>query len=212
MTHRTKVVAIPVDSTLDDIIKVISTEKYTRIPVYEDTIDNIIGVLHSKDLILYLTRQKDEPFDLLKLIRKAYYIPETKKLNELFRELQLKKIHLGVVIDEYGGTAGIITVEDLLEEIVGSIFDEHDDEEPMYVKLDESTYMFNGSISLDQVSELINVELPVEEYDTLSGYVIGQLGQIPEEGEKPVLETDHMIFRVEEVEDKTLTKIKVCKA
>jgi putative hemolysin len=212
MTHRTKVVAIPVDSTLDDIIKVISTEKYTRIPVYEDTIDNIIGVLHSKDLILYLTRQKDEPFDLLKLIRKAYYIPETKKLNELFRELQLKKIHLGVVIDEYGGTAGIITVEDLLEEIVGSIFDEHDDEEPMYVKLDKSTYMFNGSISLDQVSELINVELPVEEYDTLSGYVIGQLGQIPEEGEKPVLETDHMIFRVEEVEDKTLTKIKVCKA
>ena len=137
---------------------------------------------------------------------------ESKKLDELFRELQVKKVHMVVVVDEYGGTAGIITVEDLLEEIVGNIFDEHDEEELKYEKIDESTYLFDGSISLEQVSELIKVVLPVDDYDTLSGYIIGQLGQIPNQGEKPVVEIDNLVFKVEEIEDKTISRIKVCKA
>ncbi len=212
MIHRTRVVAISIESDLEDIIEVINSEKYTRIPVYEDSIDNIIGVLHVKDLLLYFTNNRDNsPFDIQSFIRTPYFVPESKKLNELFRELQVKKIHMVVVVDEYGGTAGIITVEDLLEEIVGSILDEYDEEEHKYEKLDESTYLFEGSISLDQVSDLIGVELPVEEYDTLSGYVIGQLGQIPDEDEKPVVELDHLVFKVEEVEDKMLSRIKVCK-
>ncbi|NLC43807.1 MAG: HlyC/CorC family transporter [Clostridiales bacterium] len=212
MIHRTRVVAISIESDLKDIIEVINSEKYTRIPVYEDSIDNIIGVLHVKDLLLYFTNNRDNsPFDIQSFIRTPYFVPESKKLNELFRELQVKKIHMVVVVDEYGGTAGIITVEDLLEEIVGSILDEYDEEEHKYEKLDESTYLFEGSISLDQVSDLIGVELPVEEYDTLSGYVIGQLGQIPDEDEKPVVELDHLVFKVEEVEDKMLSRIKVCK-
>ena len=212
MVHRTRVVAISIEYSLEDIIQVINSEKYTRIPVYEDTIDNIIGVLHVKDLLLYFTNNRDNsPFDIQAFLRKPYFVPESKKLNELFRELQVEKIHMVVVVDEYGGTAGIITVEDLLEEIVGSILDEYDEEEHKYEKLDESTYLFDGSISLDQVAELIGIELPVEEYETLSGYVIGQLGQIPEEDEKPVVELDHLVFKVEEIEDKMLSRIKVCK-
>ena len=212
MTHRTRVVAIPIDSNLDDIVEVIEDKKYTRIPVYDDSIDNIIGILHVKDLLLYLTTNGDKGFDIQKLIRMPYFVPESKKLNELFRELQLKKVHMVVVVDEYGGTAGIITVEDLLEEIVGNIFDEYDEEEHIFEKIDESTYLFDGSISLELVSELINVTLPVDDYDTLSGYVIGQLGQIPNEGEKPIVEMDNLVFKVEEIEDKIISRIKVCKA
>jgi putative hemolysin len=212
MTHRTRVAAIPADSSLDDIVELLNAEKYTRIPVYEDSIDNIIGILHVKDLLMYLTNNGMQDFDIKKLIRMPYFVPESKKLNDLFRELQIKKIHMVVVVDEYGGTAGIITVEDLLEEIVGNIFDEYDEEEYKYEKVDESTYLFDGSISLEQVSELINVMLPVDDYDTLSGYVIGQLGQIPNEGEKPIVEMDNLVFKVEEIEDKTISRIKVCKA
>lgn len=213
MTHRTRVVAIPVDSSLADIVELINSEKYTRIPVYEESIDNIIGILHVKDLLIYFTNNRDNnPFDIQDFIRTPYFVPESKRLNELFRELQVKKTHMVVVVDEYGGTAGIITVEDLLEEIVGSIMDEYDEEEHQYEKVDDSTYLFDGSISLHQVSELIKVDLPIEEYETLSGFVIGQLGQIPNEGDKPVVELDHLVFKVEEIEDKTISRIKVCKA
>jgi putative hemolysin len=151
---------------LDDIVKVIGDKKYTRIPVYDGSIDNIVGILHVKDLLLYLASNGLNSFDIHKLIRAPYFVPESKKLDELFRELQVKKVHMVVVVDEYGGTAGIITVEDLLEEIVGNIFDEHDEEELKYEKIDESTYLFDGSISLEQVSELIKVVLPVDDYDT----------------------------------------------
>lgn len=212
MTHRTRVVAVSIDSALDDIVKVIGDKKYTRIPVYDGSIDNIVGILHVKDLLLYLASNGLNSFDIHKLIRAPYFVPESKKLDELFRELQVKKVHMVVVVDEYGGTAGIITVEDLLEEIVGNIFDEHDEEELKYEKIDESTYLFDGSISLEQVSELIKVVLPVDDYDTLSGYIIGQLGQIPSQGEKPVVEIDNLVFKVEEIEDKTISRIKVCKA
>jgi putative hemolysin len=213
MTHRTRVVAIPLDCSLDDIVELINREKYTRIPVYEDSIDNIVGILHVKDLLQFLTKNGSlMEIDIREMMRKPYFVPESKRLNDLFRELQVNKIHMVVVIDEYGGTAGIITVEDLLEEIVGNIFDEYDEEEPKFERLDESTYLFDGSISLDQVADLINVELPVEDYETLSGYVIGQLGKIPDEGEMPVLEMDNLVFKVEEIEEKMISRIKVCKA
>lgn len=213
MTHRTRVVAVPIDSNMEDILALYKNEKYTRIPVYEDSIDNIVGILHVKDFLLYITNKENKDFSLEKLMRKPYFVPESKKLDQLFRELQLNKTHMVVVVDEYGGTAGIITVEDLLEEIVGNIFDEYDDEEEhKYEKVDESTYLFDGSISLEQVSALIKVSLPIEEYETLSGYVISQLGKIPEEGEHPVVELDSLVFKVEEMEDKMISRIKVCKA
>ncbi len=212
MTHRTQIAALPVDADLSELIDLIRTEKYTRIPVYEESIDNIIGILHVKDIIQFLAAGNTAEFDMRKLIRAPYFVPESKKLNELFQELQIKKIHMVVVIDEYGGTAGIITIEDLLEEIVGNIFDEYDIEETEFEKVDDSTYIFNGSISLDKVQELIGIDLPVDDYETLSGFLISQLGKIPGEEEKPVIELDNIVFRVEKVEEKRIARIKVCTA
>lgn len=212
MTHRIRIAAIPIDTKLEDLAKLINIEKYTRIPVFEDTIDNIIGILHVKDLLQFLSGKNSAQFDLKKLIRRPYFVPESKKINDLLKEMQLHKMHMTVVIDEYGGTAGIITVEDLLEEIVGNIFDEYDEEESDFEKIDESTYVLDGSISLDTVEELIDVDLPIDEYDTLSGFIIGQLGRIPDEGEQPIVELDDLIFKVEKVEEKRISRIKVCKA
>ena len=216
MTHRTDVVAIPVDASLNEIVSLVNEEKYTRFPVYEESIDNIIGILHSKELIKYINMGQEEKsnFELSKLIRDPYYVPSSKKTDELFEEMQKNKVHMAVVIDEYGGTAGIVTIEDLMEEIVGNIFDEYDvdEDENDIEKLDDATYIINGTIDLDTVEEFFDIKLPVDEYDTLSGFVIGQLGRIPEEHDKPEVEFNGLVFKVEEIEEKRISKVKVCRA
>ncbi len=212
MTHRTYIAALPVDASLNDVIEFLEREKYSRIPVYEDTIDNIIGVLHSKYLISYLAKEKEqETFRLSDFIRQPYYVPASKRTDELFKELQQNKTHLAVIIDEYGGTAGIVTLEDLLEEIVGNIFDEDDEIEKEIEKLDETTFMINGATSLDVVEDYLEVHLPTEEYDTLSGFVIGQLGRIPKKEDKPTVEFNDLIFKVEKIDKKRIAKVKVCR-
>lgn len=213
MTHRTDIVALPVDASLDEVISLFNEEKYTRIPVYEESIDNIVGILHVKDLIKYIGVGSDTAdFDLRKIIRKPYNVPWSKKADELFSELQKNKVHMAIIIDEYGGTAGIVTVEDLVEEIVGNIFDEYDEEEKDFEKLDESTYIFSGTAGLDVLNEWADAQLPEDEYDTLSGFIISQLGRIPEYDEKPEIEFNGLLFRVEEVSEKRIEKIKVCRA
>lgn len=212
MTHRTDIVALPVEATLDEVFEVMNREKYTRVPVYEETIDNIIGILHVKDLLQFKDNKDEDQFNIRDLIRKPYFIPETKKTDELFKELQKNKMHMAVVIDEYGGTAGIVTIEDLLEEIVGNIFDEYDEEEKFIEKIDENTYMFDGSINLELVGETMQAELPTGEYETLNGFILDQLGRIPDESEKPVIEFNNIIFKVEEIEEKRINKVKACKA
>jgi len=213
MTHRTDIVALPISSTLDEVTEFINAEKYSRIPVYEGTIDNIIGIMHSKYLIKYIASgsNKDE-FDLRNLIKKPYYVPASKRTDKLFRELQRKSIHMAVIIDEYGGTAGIVTLEDLIEEIVGNIFDEDDEIEKEIDKLDENTFIICGTTSLDAVRDYFEVDLPTEEYDTLGGFVIGQLGRIPDKGDSPSVEFNGLIFKVDKVEEKRVAKVKVCKA
>lgn len=213
MTHRTDIVALPAEASLDDVTSLINEEKYSRIPVYEGSIDNIVGVLHAKDLIQYVGFVSNNgEFDLRKMIRHPYYVPSSKRTDELFKELQRNKTHMSVIIDEYGGTAGIVTIEDLMEEIVGNIFDEYDEEEKDIEKLDDSTYLIKGIANLDNVMEYLDAQLPTDEYETLSGFVIGQLGRIPTSGEKPEIEFNGLIFKVEEVDEKRITKIKVCKA
>jgi putative hemolysin len=213
MTHRTEIVALPVGADLDEVLRVINTEKYSRIPVYDENIDDIIGLLHTKDLIYYLTDNRiREKFFLKKIMRKPFFVPASKRTDELFKELQQNRMHIAVIIDEYGGTAGIVTLEDLIEEIVGNIFDEDDEEEKLFDKLDENTFLINGSASLDDVKDYLNVELPIEEYETLSGFVIGQLGRIPERDDNPVVEFNGLVFKVEEVEEKRLAKVKVYRA
>lgn len=213
MTHRTHIVGISSEYSLEDVLDIVNNEKYTRIPVYEDTIDNIIGILHVKDLIQFLLQRKEKDvFNVKNIIRKPYYIPSSKKTNILFRELQKSNVHMAVVIDEFGGTAGIVTLEDLIEEIVGNIFDEYDERENEIEKIDDNTYVIEGKTNLETVKEVLKVELPVDEYDTLSGFLTGYLGRIPQDDEKPVIEFDSVVFRVEEVDEKMISKVKVCKA
>ncbi len=210
MTHRINIIGLPVEATFDEVINIMNREKYTRVPVYKKTIDNIVGLLHVKDLLQFL-HNKGESFNLEDIIRTPYFVPESKKTNELFEELQKNKVQLAVVIDEYGGTAGIVTMEDLLEEIVGNIFDEYDIEQHEVEFLDNDTFLFDGSISLGRVAEILDSKLPVDEYDTLGGFITGQLGRIPEDGEHPEIEYENMVFKVLDSREKRIVKVKGCK-
>ncbi len=211
MTHRTDIAALPSDAILNEVTEFFNREKYSRIPVYEESIDNIIGIMHSKYLIQFLSDGSDS-FNLRDIIRQPYFVPSSKRTDELFQELKLSKNHLAVIIDEYGGTAGIVTLEDLIEEIVGNIFDEDDEVEKSMEKIDDNTFMIRGSAGLEEVQEALGINLPVEDYETLSGFITGQLGRIPESGDKSTVEYEELIFKIEEVNEKKVSKVKVCKA
>lgn len=213
MTHRMDIAAIPIEASLAEIIELINREGFTRFPVYEGGIDNIVGILHAKDIIksIDIDKIKEANFKVRDLIRPPYFVPSSKKTDELFRELQKNKVHMAIIIDEYGGTAGLVTMEDLIEEIVGNILDEHDEEEKNIEKQDENTFIINGRVNLEVVGDLFDVKLPIDEYETLNGFIIGQLGRIPQQGERPEIEYNGLMFKVEEVKDKKITKVKVCK-
>jgi putative hemolysin len=212
MTHRTDIEALPVDACLNEVTYFINSEKYSRIPIYEDNIDNIIGIMHSKYIIQYLAEEDDKKnFNLRDIIRQPYFVPASKRTDELLKELQRNKTHMAIIIDEYGGTAGIVTLEDLIEEIVGNIFDEDDVEEKEMEKIDDNTFLINGAVSLDEVQEALGVNLPVNDYETLSGFVIGQMGRIPEKGDTSTIEFNELMLKVEEVDEKKVSKIRVCK-
>jgi len=211
MTHRTEIAGVGLDAKLADVLKIVAAEQYTRFPVYRESIDDIIGVLHVKDLIQYVEFSEQDSFDLRTIIRSPYYVPESKRIDELFRELQLTKTHMAVVIDEYGGTGGIITIEDLIEEIVGNIFDEYDEDEIEIKQINESTFDVEGSTTLDELEEDLDIKLPIEEYDTISGFIIGQLGRIPSDGEQPEVTVDGVLYRVLKVDEKRITKVQIVK-
>lgn len=212
MTHRTSIVAIPIDISLQETVRVANAEKYTRFPVYEEDIDHIIGILHSKDLIQFVEDCDEDSFNLRKLIREPFYVLESKKTDHLFKDMQKNNVHMAIVIDEYGGTDGIITIEDLIEEIVGNIFDEYDEPEmddEEIVEVDQNTYLIGGRTNLYEVEDTLKIDLPTEEYDTLSGFVIGQLGYIPGGKEQPAVEYKNIMFKVEEMDEKRILKLKV---
>lgn len=211
MTHRMEIVGIPAHTELIKLIEFLKDKKYSRIPVYEETIDNIIGILHVKDLLNLLDlieEDADRTFELAAYIREPFFIPIQKKIDALFAELQAAKTHVGIVIDEYGGTAGMITLEDLVEEILGNIYDEHDEEEDKEVKqIDPSTYEVSGMISLYELEEYLDVELPVEEFETLNGFFISLFGNIPPKGQVSQVEFEHLLIQAVEVTDKRIEKV-----
>ena len=211
MTPRTDLYAIPMDTSLDELLQEFNEKeyRYSRIPVYEESIDEIAGILYAKDLIQYIKSKKT--FRLKDVIREAYFVPETKPIDELFQELQKNQVQMAIVLDEYGGTSGIITMEDILEEIFGNIFDEYDEEEADYKKIDENTFLINGSVSIYDVRKILGVEIPEGDYDTLSGYLIEQLGRIPKDEEKPLIETKEATYKIEEYEDRRIIWVKACK-
>ena len=209
MTHRTDVYAIEIDSEINDIIKELDDYKYSRIPVYEETIDNIKGILFVKDLLKYLHGKKT--IKIKNIMREAYFVSENKPINELFKNLQKNKMQMAIVVDEYGGTAGIVTMEDLLEEIVGNIFDEYDDFENDYTKIDDNTFLINGSVSINDLKKILKIDLPEGDYETLSGYLIDLLGRLPKDNETPIIETKQVNYKIEKSEDKRIVLVKACK-
>jgi putative hemolysin len=211
MTHRTEVVAVPVNMPFPQVLKLAISEGNSRIPIFEDDLDTILGVLYVKDLLKYVGYEIPEGFNLKSIMRNAYFVPETKKCSELFEELTYQKVHMAVVVDEYGGTAGIITIEDLLESIVGNIQDEYDNEEQEISRIDDSTFSIEGTTSIDEVSRLLEVDLPEGDYDTLGGFIIDNLGRIPDEEEHPVVEIDGYTLLVEQIEDRRIVKVKATK-
>lgn len=214
-THRTNIVSLNIEDTYEEIIKVATNDKHSRIPVYEDNIDNIIGVLHIKDIMKYIINNPNKEttqIDIRNILREPYFVPTSKKADELFEEMKNNKIQFSIVIDEYGGTVGIVTMEDLIEEVMGNIFDEYDGEEvPEIDEVDQNTFIINGTTSLEDVSHYLNAPLPIDEYDTIGGFVIGQLGRIPNNNEQPEVEFGGLIFKVKGVYEKRIQKVVVCK-
>ena len=209
MIHRTEVYAIEIGSNIEDILSELKEYKYSRIPVYEENIDNIVGVLFIKDLLAYAYTKKE--VKIKKIMRPVYFVSESKPINEFFKEMQRDKQQLAIVLDEYGGTAGIITMEDIIEELVGNIFDEYDDVEKEYEKIDDNTFLINGSVSIFDLRKILEIDIPEGDYDTLSGYLIELLGRIPQDDEKPVIETEKVTYKIEEYEEKRILWVKACK-
>ncbi|PKM65109.1 MAG: HlyC/CorC family transporter [Firmicutes bacterium HGW-Firmicutes-19] len=207
MTHRMELFSLPVSATLNEIVEMIHQEKFTRIPVFEDNIDDIIGILHVKDLIPLINAETVENFSLKDNIRKPYFVPTSKKIDELFVDLQLSKTHIAVVIDEYGGTAGIVTIEDLIEEIVGNIFDEYDEELIDFRKLTDDTYEVSGMMNLDELEERFEVGFPIDEYETLSGFIISLIGKIPESDDVSEVQFKNLHFKIAQVTEKRIEKV-----
>lgn len=213
MTHRTDMMAVELNADIEQVKDLIFNNKFTRLPFYEDSIDNIVGVLHLKDIIKLDYKNELTPDNLMAILRKPYFVPDSIECDELFFDMQKQKMHIAIVIDEYGGTAGLVTIEDLIEEIVGNIFDEYDDEEQdEIVKLQDFTYIINGDVSLDNVENTIYDDLPLEDFDTLSGFIIGQLGRLPISGDinKSFLVNNYE-YTILEIDDKVISKIKVSK-
>ena len=209
MTPRTEIYAIDINNDIYDSLDEIDEFKYSRIPVYEDNIDDIKGILFIKDIIKPLKDNKR--IDIKHIIREPYFVPESKDIDELFKEMQANKVQIAIAIDEYGGTAGLITMEDIIEELVGNIFDEYDDEEIDYKKIDDNTYILSGAITSYELKKIFDIEFPEGDYETLSGYLIDKLGRIPDEDEHPIIEDENLTYKVEEIDDKRIKYVKVCR-
>lgn len=207
MIPRTDVVCVPYNVAFDELIKVIKSKGHTRIPVYRETIDKIQGVINAKDL-LSLISEKGKEFNVLELCRPPIYVPESKKIDDLLRLFQEERQHMVIVVDEYGGTSGIVTLEDVIEEIVGEIRDEYDKESPLYRKIDEGAYIVNAKINIDSLDELINIDIPdTDEYETLGGFILEKTGALPNEQE--TIRHNDFLLTMEKVEKNRIVQVRI---
>lgn len=209
MTPRTDVFMINIDSPIDKIKKDIIEENFSRIPVYEEDSDNIIGILYIKDFYVEVLDKGLENIDIRKMLRPAYFVPETKNIDDLFKELQSTKNHMAVLIDEYGGFSGIVTIEDLIEEVMGNIFDEYDESEPDIKKLDNNSYIVNGMLPIDELNEYLDLDLQSENTDTIGGFIINIMGSIPKANDSRTIKYENLTFKIEKVNEKRIEKLKL---
>jgi CBS domain containing-hemolysin-like protein len=208
MVPRIDMVAMSADAPLEEALETIEKAGYSRIPIYDGDTDNIVGVLYAKDLLRRSTEAR-RGVQASSLGRAPLFVPEQKKVAELLREMQQRRIHMAIVVDEYGGTAGLVTIEDLIEEIVGEIVDEYDQEEPLVEPIDERTMRVDAKMSIEEVNELLGVDLPHEEWDTVGGLVFGLTGRVPTVGE--LVRFDSLEFRTERVTGRRIQKVLITK-
>lgn len=211
--HRLDVVALPIDADYETVVEMLTGEFYSRMPVYEESLDNVRGILYTKDVLRYMAARHDpSAFNIQTLMREAYFVSLSKKADELFEEMRKERAYMAVVIDEYGGTLGIVTMEDLVEKIVGNIQDEYDvDELPDIVAISENVFRIQGTTNLETVQNHFDIQLPIDEYDTLSGFLTGQLKYIPSEDEKPEITYNDLLFKVESIQEKRIAAVTVTK-
>lgn len=209
MTPRINVFAVDIAEPKEEYLKELLNTKYSRIPVYEEDVDNIIGILFMKDFFKEAVKNGYNKVDIKAILRKPYLVPESKIARDLFRELQQSKKQIAVLIDEYGGFSGIVTMEDLVEEVMGDIEDEYDPISYKIKKLDDSTYMLDGLVTIDELNNRLDLHLFSENYDTISGYLIEHIGSIPKEHEERTLEIGNLVFKLESVKHKRIDKVKL---
>ncbi|NRY63157.1 hemolysin family protein [Clostridium beijerinckii] len=209
MTPRTGVYMINIETPLNEYLDELIEERYSRVPVYEEDIDNIIGILYLKDFFAESRKCGFENVDVRSILHPPYFVPENKNIDELFKELQTSKKHMAVLIDEYGGFSGIVSIEDLIEEVMGNIDDEYDEDEPCIKAIDKNTFLIPGMLSISDFNDYFNVHIESENYDTMSGFIIESIGRIPEGTDEKNIEYKNLIFKIEEVKEKRIEKIKL---
>lgn len=209
MSARTNVFAIDINEDMSEYIEEMLAKKYARIPVYDDEIDNIIGILYMRDFILEAYRKGFDHVDVKTILHEPYFVPETKKIDELFHELQSKKKYMAIVIDEYGGFSGVVTMEDLVEEVMGEIEDEYDEDEPKLERVSNRNYIVDGLFTINDLNDDLGLAIESETSDTVSGLIIEKLGYIPKDNDRSVIKIDECIFKIMEVKDKCIMKAKL---
>lgn len=208
MNHRTDIVAVDVSEKIETALKIAVDEGFSRIPVFDEDIDDIIGIIYVKDLLKYVGKKIPERITIRSVMREAYHIPQTKRCSELFKEFTEKHIQMAIVVDEYGGTAGIVTLEDLVESVMGNIQDEYDDEEEEISKLNETTFKIDGTCDIEEVEDMLGISFPEGDYDTLGGFMLYSLGRIPKDDEKPSIEAKGYRFTAISIKERRIEVVK----
>ncbi|WP_177180770.1 hemolysin family protein [[Clostridium] polysaccharolyticum] len=211
MTHRKKIRAIDGSLTVAEAMEYVLQQPFSRFPVYEETIDNIVGILHIKDMMKYYISGKDTKVPVKEICGEPYLVPDTQQIDVLLNDMRARKMHMAIAIDEYGQTAGLVAMEDILEEIVGAISDEYDIEEKMITKQSEGRFLMKGMTSLEEVEEVLDIDMEQEDFDTLNGFLISMLGHIPSDGEKAVFHYMGYKFHIVDVVDKVIRYVRVVK-
>jgi magnesium and cobalt transporter len=205
MVPRTDTVFIPADVSKNELFECLSENEHSRYPVYQDTVDQVIGVLHVKDVLKALVN--DRPINIRELVRKPFFVPVSKHIDDLLRELKRKKVHIAIVVDEYGGVSGIVSMEDIIEEIIGDIQDEFDQETEDVVELGKGAWLCDARVNLESLAEETNMDLPVDDFDTLGGFVFDLFGKIPVKNEK--IEYKEYDFIIQEMDGHKINSIKI---
>ncbi|WRS28280.1 hemolysin family protein [Oscillospiraceae bacterium MB08-C2-2] len=210
MTHRTEMTAVDIEDSLEEIVEVATSTGYSRIPVYEEDPDSILGILYVKDLLTLVMQKDVDSFDIRAHLREPLYVLESTNCKQLLKEFQERKVQMAIVIDEYGGTSGLVTMEDLLESIVGNIQDEYDDEDEEIAAVNENCYLVDGLTTVEDVGKYFNIRFADDEdFETIGGYVLNQLGYIPSEEEHPSVQIGDIVFTVSEMDERRISKLHV---